>query len=81
MKEFKPTNSHAANKSSDFVPIYASNVGSGMVCCCGYELLKESENTLRCSGGGHQYKLPDKSAFAYDKFGNVLLEQINPLPK
>ena len=48
--------------------------GIKMVCCCGYELLKESDDTFRCSGGNHRYKVNMGDVF-YDKFGNLLFKK------
>lgn len=43
--------------------------GKNLKCVCGYELLKESSNTYRCAGGGHQYQIQEGD-ITVDKFGN-----------
>jgi len=45
-------------------------------CCCGYELIKQDENTYRCTGGNHVYAL-DEGDITRDKFGNVFLRKKN----
>lgn len=43
-----------------------------MTCICGYELVKQDENTFRCTGGNHVYEL-DRGDMIKDKFGNLMI--------
>lgn len=53
------------------------NSTGAMVCCCGFELIKQDEDTYRCSGGNHVYRFSEGSAMK-DKFGNLLLKKDLP---
>jgi len=44
------------------------------VCVCGFELVKESENTYRCTGEHHRY-IMQHGDFIFDKFGKVWLKK------
>lgn len=48
-----------------------TKVNKTMVCCCGYELIKESETTYRCTGGSHRYNLAEGDVIK-DKTGKLL---------
>lgn len=41
-------------------------------CVCGFELIKEDEDTFRCTGGNHRYRMSE-GQIALDKFGNLQL--------
>lgn len=47
--------------------------GKDLRCCCGYELIKEDENTYHCTGGSHKYNI-NEGDIELDKFGNILLK-------
>ena len=32
-------------------------------CCCGFPLYKEDENTWRCEGGNHRYRIDEDEMF------------------
>ena len=72
MKTIKPARTKAENESVDwFDPNYGED---GILrCCCGFELIKESEDTYRCIGGNHRYRFSDGSVII-DKFGNVMIK-------
>jgi hypothetical protein len=57
-----------ANKNN-----YKRDAKVHFVCCCGYELIKESETTWRCSGGSHRYNM-QAGDVVKDKFGNFLFK-------
>lgn len=42
-------------------------------CCCGFELVQESEDTYRCIGGNHRYMI-SKGEVIIDKFGRIMLK-------
>ena len=71
-KEIKPARNIAFNERKDwFDPNYG---GDGVLrCCCGFELVKESEDTYRCTGGNHRYSISEEDVFI-DKFGNVMIK-------
>lgn len=54
-------------------PNNGTPVGIKPVCCCGYELIKESEDTFRCTGGNHRYRMSEGEV-VYDKFGTPLIK-------
>jgi len=58
-------NDHGFNKG---------NNGKIPVCVCGYELLKESENTFKCAGGNHRY-IMELGDIIKDKFGGIWLKK------
>ena len=71
MKDIKPSRTKAHNEREDwFNPDVEGN--GKLVCCCGFELTKESEDTYRCSGGNHRYNFNDDDVMV-DKFGNILM--------
>lgn len=69
----KEISSKVDNKSNQeqYLPVQVS--GGKMTCCCGYELIKYDEDTYRCTGGSHIYKLSEGDVIQ-DKFGNLLLK-------
>ena len=71
MKDIKPARSKAHNERTDWWNPDIEGDGK-LVCCCGYELVKESEDTYRCTGGNHRYNFNDDDVMI-DKFGNVLI--------
>ncbi|HDZ27917.1 MAG TPA: hypothetical protein ENH65_15580 [Candidatus Aminicenantes bacterium] len=71
MKEIKPVRTKAKSEKDDFYNPFRESDGK-LVCCCGYELIKEADNTYRCTGGHHRYNFQDGQVFI-DKFGNVML--------
>lgn len=68
LKAFSESNTF----EKEYLPCEEAN--GMMVCVCGYELLKEDEDTWRCSGGGHVYRLSDGSV-THDKFGNTYIKR------
>lgn len=43
-------------------------------CCCDYEIKKVDENTWKCEGGGHTYRM-DEGDMVMDKFGNMMMKK------
>ena len=43
-----------------------------MVCVAGFELLHQDEDSYRCSGGNHIYRI-SSGRVIFDKFGNLML--------
>lgn len=72
MKKIEPARSVAQNEEKDFFdPNYS---GDGVLkCCCGYELIKESEDTYRCAGGNHRYHISEGDVIM-DKFGRIMIK-------
>jgi len=56
-----------------YVPVLKTPSGA-MVCCCGYELIKQDEMTYRCTGGSHVYDLQEGDMLI-DKFGNMQMRR------
>lgn len=48
--------------------------GEVLRCCCGYELIKEDEDTYRCTGGSHRYRISEEEVHL-DVYGNVMLKK------
>ena len=48
-----------------------------LCCCCGFELIKQDEDSFRCTGGNHIYRF-SAGSIVLDKFGNYL---IKPVPE
>ncbi len=71
MKAIKPVRKIAYNEKGDFYNPFREGDGK-LVCCCGFELIKEADNTYRCTGGHHRYNFQEGQV-TIDKFGNVLL--------
>lgn len=74
IKEFKGkegTYGDSRSEKKSFDPM--SIDGMTPRCVCGYELIKETEDTFRCAGGGHRYRMSEGEV-EFDKFGNVLLK-------
>lgn len=55
----------------DYLPVHKGKAGK-MVCICDYELYKVDENTWKCAGGGHVYRLSEGDMIM-DKFGNFMI--------
>ncbi len=61
METISAVNSHDED-SAYFDP--ESYDDSGILkCCCGYELIKEDEDTYRCTGGSHRYRVSKEECF------------------
>lgn len=78
MKNIKPvSNCDDGDDGSFFNPATqkpnSNNPYAKLCCCCGYELIKESDGTFRCTGGNHRY-LISEGEVCFDKFGNTLLK-------
>lgn len=58
--------------AEDYVPVLKNPKTGAMVCCCGYELIKEDEMLWRCTGGSHVYDLAQGDMIK-DKDGNMSL--------
>lgn len=71
MKAIKPVRKVAENEKGDFYNPFRERDGK-LVCCCGFELIKEADNTYRCTGGHHRYNFQEGQV-TIDKFGNVML--------
>lgn len=71
MKTIKPVRKVALGEKGDFYNPFRESDGK-LVCCCGFELIKEAGNTYRCTGGRHRYNFEEGQVMV-DKFGNVLL--------
>ena len=71
MKTIKPVRKIAHNERGDFYNPFRESDGK-LVCCCGFELIKEADNTYRCTGGHHRYNFQE-GQIVMDKFGNVML--------
>lgn len=85
MKEIKFKGLCGEEGKNYFNPYTAKNNGSNspgvkMFCVCGYELIKESENTYKCTGGNHRYIIQDGDIIL-DKYGNILLKIPENKPK
>ena len=72
MKKIEPVRSVAFNEREDFYDPYCQENGK-LICCCGFELVKESEDTYRCTGGNHRYVISEGDVIM-DKFGNIMLK-------
>ncbi len=71
MKTIKPVRKVASNEKGDFYNPFRESDGK-LVCCCGFELTKESDDTYRCTGRHHRYHFQE-GQIVMDKFGNVML--------
>ncbi len=81
MENIKPKTKHGLDESGgqffDPMAVTRDNLGRPSVgvprCCCGFELIKESEDTWRCTGGNHRYRMREGEVMV-DKFGTILLK-------
>jgi hypothetical protein len=79
MEEIKPNTRCNDNESFDPFSIDRDENGNKVKpgitprCICGFELIKESEDTWRCVGGSHRYRISEGEC-SFDKFGNLLLK-------
>ena len=72
MKEIKPDKGFLKDHDRFFDTM---KLGRGYAtCCCGYELIKESEDTYRCTGGNHRYHV-SQGEVVFDKYGGILLKK------
>jgi hypothetical protein len=79
MKTLKPARSKGIDNKKFFDPYHNNKAHQDCdkkkpVCCCGYELIIESDGTYRCTGGNHRY-LMGLGDIIKDKFGNVWLKK------
>lgn len=58
------------SEDEDYRPV--RQVNGIMTCICDYELVKQDENTWRCTGGNHVYEF-DRGDMIKDKFGNMMI--------
>ena len=72
MTDIKPERGNAGEHF-----IYANKNSDGtLICPAGYVIRKCSDDTWRCEGGHHEYRL-DEETIAYDKFGAIMIKKNN----
>jgi hypothetical protein len=76
MKNIQASNSDEENRSKTYTVYYDKKYDSGMVCECGYELIREDANYYQCTGGSHKYRIPKEGGLTYDVNGDPIFSLI-----